>query len=317
MSTDKGSIAPPAEVRNKYTILTIAFAGLGSMLYGWFSVIISPVLAMPSFISHMGLDTAPNARQLEGAISGLSQGGGLIGCFMSGYTSDRFGRRGAIFIACLLGVLSGALQAGAVNIGMFMAARFIAGLSVGNIQALVPTLMSEFAPPHSRGFLVGLHGVFILLGCIMADWLGAAFFHVQNEGAQWRVPLALQALWPLLLASGIWFIPESPRWLLQKGRTVEALEVCKKLRAHSSDPDSTFAHSEFALMSAQWEQDRLLPSSWFSILTIPSYRKRAIIGFLTCFFGQTTGTLIIANYGPTIYGSLGFGVADQLYFNAG
>lgn len=83
---------------------------------------------------------------------------------------------------------------------------------IGMILLLVPMYQTEVSPPHSRGMMVGLHGVTITLGFTTGSWIGYGFYFVNASGAQWRVPLAIQALPPLVLACGILFMPESPRW---------------------------------------------------------------------------------------------------------
>jgi len=83
----------------------------------------------------MGLDTAPNASQLIGTTNALYQAGGLIGALMSGLTSDRFGRRGAIAIAGTIAVMGGILQTASVHIAMFMVARLVTGLGIGKLAS--------------------------------------------------------------------------------------------------------------------------------------------------------------------------------------
>lgn len=109
----------------------IFLATLGSISYGYSSCIIATTLGQPSFITAMKLDVYTNAVQLIGAINGLYQAGGLLGTVYVGLTGDRLGRRWAIFSASVITVVGGALQAGSVHVGMFMAARFITGLGIG------------------------------------------------------------------------------------------------------------------------------------------------------------------------------------------
>ncbi|GAA6018723.1 hypothetical protein JCM10207_005555 [Rhodosporidiobolus poonsookiae] len=307
------------KIRNRFTTLTVLFAALGSLSYGYSSGIISSALNQPSFTSYIGLDTASDANGLSGAITGVFQGCGLLGSLKSGWSSDKFGRRKAIFYACIIVIIGSILQCAAVHIAMFIIGRGITGFGVGELLALVPCWQSEVADARSRGFLVGMHGkcVFILTGYAISGWLGVAFYYCDAGGAEWRVPLAIQILWPLLLGAGIFLVPESPRWLLQQGRFDEALAVCKLLRQTPSDPDSLIAHAEFDQIKAQYEYDLTQPSSWWSIFKVPSYRKRAIIGFLTTGFAQGTGTLVIANYGPIIYALLGFSQSQKLILSAG
>lgn len=83
---------------------------------------------------------------------------------------------------------------------------------IGALVTLVPLYQSEVAPPKIRGLLVGVHGVMICVDFVLASWVGVGFYFVQAAGAQWQIPLAIQALWPTLLAVGVLFLPESPRW---------------------------------------------------------------------------------------------------------
>ncbi|RVX70435.1 hypothetical protein B0A52_05934 [Exophiala mesophila] len=313
MATD----APVKEHRSKFNVLIILLATLGSISYGYSSCIIATTLGQPSFITEMKLDVYDNAVQLIGAINGLYQAGGLLGTIYVGLTGDRLGRRWAIFSASAITVVGGALQAGSVHVGMFMAARFITGLGIGALVTLVPLWQSEVAPPRTRGFLVGLHGVFILVGYSTASWVGVGFFFVDAGGAQFRPPLALQVVPPFLLACAILWMPESPRWLMERDRGEECLAILRKIHADSSDPNGEFAQREYAQISKQITYEKSLPSSWGSIFTIPSYRKRFIVGFGCMFFAQCTGTQVINNYGPLLYSNLGFSTADSLIIQAG
>lgn len=84
--------------------------------------------------------------------------------------------------------------------------------TTGALVTLVPLYQSEIAPPRIRGMLVGMHGVLICVGYALASWVGVAFYFVNASGAQWRIPLAIQCLPPIMLACGILFLPESPRY---------------------------------------------------------------------------------------------------------
>ncbi|KIL85037.1 hypothetical protein FAVG1_11910 [Fusarium avenaceum] len=300
-----------------YNILIIAFATFGSITYGYCSAIIGSTLGQPSFLSYFGLDTASNAPALIGAINGLFQGGGLLGTLMFGALADKIGRCKAMFCASILAVIGGGLQAGSVHLAMYLVARFLTGFAVGGLVMIVPLWQSEVAPPHARGLLVGLHGVSILLGYSSSAWVGFGFFFVNAQGAQWRPPLAIQCFPPLVLACGVYFIPESPRWLVENGQHDRAESILQRIYKDSSDPTNREARVEFGQIHAQVELERHLPSSWSAIFTVPHYRKRALIGFTTLLAGQLTGTTVINNYGPSLYSALGHGASDSLALSAG
>lgn len=119
---------------NRYKV--IIFVALGSLTYGYGASIIGNILGQPSFISYMHLDTLSNKTQLIGAINGLFQAGGFLGTFTSSFMADRYGRKKAIFGACAIFVLGGALQAGSVAIAMYIVARFVTGYGIGRVPQI-------------------------------------------------------------------------------------------------------------------------------------------------------------------------------------
>lgn len=98
---------------------------LGSLTYGYCASIIATTLGQPTFLAYFALDTRANANALVGAINGLFQAGGLFGTLSCIWTADTFGRRWALFINAVITVIGGGLQAGGVNIAMYIVARFV------------------------------------------------------------------------------------------------------------------------------------------------------------------------------------------------
>jgi MFS family permease len=101
-----------------WTFQIVLFVALGSLTYGYCASIIATTLAQPSFIAYFKLATRPNATQLEGAINGLFQAGGLVGALSCNGIADWLGRRKALLLGAISALIGGALQAGSVNIGM-------------------------------------------------------------------------------------------------------------------------------------------------------------------------------------------------------
>lgn len=110
----------------------------------------------------------------------------------------------------MLCLVSGAVLAGSVNMGMFLAFRFFAGAGAFMILAAVPIWMSEVVPPYLRGALVQLHAIVLVLGYMCASWLGYGIFFWEDGGsATWRIPFAIQCFFPLCLLLGLYWCPES------------------------------------------------------------------------------------------------------------
>ena len=239
-------------------------------------------------------------------MNGLFQVGGLLGVLSSIWIADKFGRRMALFVNAVIVVIGGALQAGSVAIPMFIVFRFVTGWGTGALVALVPLYQSEISPPKIRGLLVGSHGVLLCCGYSIASWVGLGFYFVNAAGAQWRIPLALQCVFPLALAAGVLFLPESPRWLIDHDRVEDAYKAFHSTHAESTD-DGTSSAIEFEKLRQQIKMEQGEPTRFIDLWTQKSLRKRCIVGFLTLFAGQGTATIVINNYGPLLYKSLGFG----------
>jgi MFS family permease len=145
-----------------------------------------------------------------------------------------------------------------------------------------------------------------------SNWIGYAFFFVQDSAINWRIPLAIGGIPALVLAACVFLLPESPRFLVQNGRNEEALAICCKLQYEKANPDSELYLREHAQTVEQFELDKEAPLTWMSLVTVPHYRRRCIIGHLTMFFVQCSGNLVITNYAPILYGRLGYDVNKQL-----
>ncbi|KAJ9640137.1 hypothetical protein H2204_003362 [Knufia peltigerae] len=275
-------------------------------------------MGQPTFLSYFELDTRSNSDELLGAINGLFSVGGLFGCISCFWIPDKWGRKRAILFASFTSIIGNGLAAGSVHIAMFMIARMITGYSVGALVSLIPLYQSEISPPRIRGLLVGMHGTGIATGYVAASWTGFGFYFVNASGTQWRMPLAIGGLWPLLLAGGVLFIPDSPRWLLTKSRPEEALKAFKACRTESGPRNNEHAiMEEFRLLRAQVEEEMKDHVPLKEFFTRPALRKRCWIGWLTMVAGQCTGTIVINNYGPFLYRNLGFSVVNQLLIQCG
>lgn len=160
----------------------------------------------------------------------------------------------------------------------------------------MPLYQSEIAPPRIRGLLVGMHGIMICVGYCLASWVGLGFYFVNASGAQWRMPLAIQCLYPLILASGIMFLPESPRWLLDQDNAEEALRSFESVRAESDDSilnDRQAILHEFETLKALIKEEKFVGHHFKDLFKTPSMRKRCLMGFVILFGCQGTGTLVI------------------------
>ncbi|KAK4616777.1 MFS-type transporter oryC [Fulvia fulva] len=302
---------------NGYNLWMMLFVSLGSLCYGYTANVISATLAQPTFITYFDLDTRSDATALLSATNGIFQTGGVLGTLTLSWWSDSFGRKGGLAISVLLITISGAILAGSTDIAMFLVFRFFAGAGAFMILTAVPIWMAEVVSPYLRGALVQLHAIMLVLGYNFASWLGYGIYHWKDGGnATWLVPFAVQCVWPLCLLSGLYFVPESPRWLILNGRREEAEKILCKLHDDPADSTNSYAHAEYLQITKQLDVDRTLPSGWLHIFQKTSLRKRALITIGTTGAIQCSGILVINNYGPMLYSNLGFNTETTLLYGA-
>ena len=262
---------------------TAAFLSIGGFLFGYDSGIISSTIAQPYFVQYMG---EPSAAERGGIVSSFT-GGAIIGALSVSYLADILGRKRTVFVGSILAMMGGALQGGAVNIAMMIAGRLLAGCAIGLLSAVVPMYCGEIATAQDRGKLSGLLQFMLSWGFFIAQWLGFGCFKV-NSPFQWRFPLSFQVLPPLVMACGIWFLAESPRWLVEKERYEEARATLEKL--HGTGDNQEFLDMEFReIRDTIVAEKQIAVRSWGEMVSRPSWRKRLFLGMGVQAFGQLSG----------------------------
>ncbi|KAL6246340.1 hypothetical protein RBB50_006576 [Rhinocladiella similis] len=302
---------------------SICFAVAMSMLgFSYPASIIGTTLAQPSFYVYMnllsseGLVTA-KTESLIGAMSGIFQAGGVFGIFSTTYVMERWGRKAGMIFCSIMGLLGGIFVCAAQNVGMFIAFKFLAGFSSWGFVAITPVYTAELAPPALRGLFVGMDGLGVALGYGLATYMGLAFYHSNNSSAQWRGPYGVSLIFTALPLFTMPFVPESPRWLLLVNRADDAKKVVTKLHKLDRHEEHHFAMVEFYQMQRQIEYDRTLNPSYWQMFKRSSYRKRVLMTTGYSILGQSTAVLVINNYGPMLYSSLGFDTERQLVLQCG
>ncbi|OAL22035.1 hypothetical protein AYO20_11271 [Fonsecaea nubica] len=281
----------------RYNILIVCAACLGAYSYGFSYAVFVTSIGEPGFFSYFELDpTSDYTATLIGAISGLFCAGAAFGAIIQSYTSDKYGRRKALAFGGAISVVGSAVVAGSINIPMLFVFRFITGLGVGQLLALVPLYVAEVAPPHRRGLLSALVGVGFSLGYLSSAWIGYGTYFTTNNTVQWRMPLCLAPLAPLGLVIVCYWIPESPRWSVWVGHDAEAWKTIQKVHHDPNDPRDAAAHAEFIQIKRQVAHDKEMKASFVRMFTVPSWRKRTLLAILIMFAVQSSGYNGITSY---------------------
>ncbi|KAF2423403.1 general substrate transporter [Tothia fuscella] len=290
-----------------YNIGVGLIVAVGSFTYGFGFAAFATSIGQPGFYQYFGLSLngagASYTNDILGAVNALFFFGAVIGMLFFAYLL--IGRRYSLLTASLISIVGGALAAGSVHVAMLIVVRILQGAGLGALATLTPIYLSEAASPAKRGLLTGLHGFFLVSGYNISAWVGLGCFFSKNLAFQWRGPIAFTCIPPTILAIGCLFIPESPRWLLSKGRADEAWVTHSRLHFDPSDENEMAAKEEFYQMRKQIELESADPTGYWAILTSKKYRKRA---FLSCFLqlaANSTGALVINYYSVIIYTSLG------------
>jgi len=290
------------------SFLLACIIGSGGVLFGYDQGIIGSTLAQTDFRAKFN----PSSAEEGGIVSSFS-GGAFCGAAIAGYTSNRLGRKKTIMLGALIALVGCALQTGAVNIAMLVVGRLIAGLAIGILTMVVPLMNSEMASPARRGLMAGLLQQMLSFGYVMANWIGYGTSFI-NGSAQWRIGLGMQCVWAVLLFLGMFFVYESPRWLVYRNRNEEAKAILHKL--HYNGENEAWVEAEYSDIVAQHNFDMQSKKATIVDLfrTRPMFKRTALavgIQYMT----QMTGINVINYYGPQMYDALGYTDNDKLLIN--
>lgn len=276
-----------------YTLFVSIVAALGGLLFGYNTSVISGVLL---FISRQfELSTV----QQELIVSTLLIGA-LLGALFGGFVADVFGRKKTLFLTLILFFIGVLTLAEASHFVTFLVGRFISGLGVGIVSMAVPLYIAEMSPPHNRGALVSLNQLCITLGILIA-YLVTFLFSADGE---WRdmfafafIPIALQFI-------GLFFVDETPSWLMSNHKQKEAEEVLHKI---------TVGRVDEQLIHERRKDDAPCQRS-FKALFASRVRLPFLIGIGVAVFQSITGINTVIYYAPQIFQLAGYHTAQTALF---
>ncbi|MFN3589318.1 MAG: sugar porter family MFS transporter, partial [Spirosomataceae bacterium] len=271
-------------------------AALGGFLFGFDTAVISGV--EQTLQSFWGL----NAFQ-QGLTVSIALMGTVIGSLVAGWPTDRFGRKKTLFAIGILYFVS-ALGSGLVSDwSLFLFFRFIGGVGVGISSVTAPLYISEIAPPSKRGRLVALFQFNIVFGILIAYLSN----YLLNNGSEndWRWMLGIEAIPAFLFIIILFFIPESPRWLiLKQGKVEEARAILSIIDAKEAD----------LVLSQIQEATTTLP---VSALFTKAFKTPVTLAVLFAVFNQVSGINAIIYYAPRIFEMAELGTDSALLSSAG
>ena len=285
-----------------------AFVAFGGVLFGYDTGTISGILAMPywrdqfstGYINSDGnLDVSPSQSS---AIVSILSAGTFFGALASPLLADSIGRRWGLIASCWVFNLGVIFQTAAISLPLFLAGRFFAGFGVGLISAQIPLYQSETAPKWIRGAIVGAYQFAITIGLLLAAVIDNAT-HLRYDTGSYRIPIAVQFAWSLILIFGMLVLPETPRFLIKKGRREKAAKALGKLRR--LPPDHPAITEELNEVESNHQFEMSIGKAGYIDCFRGKMLKRQLTGMGLQALQQLTGINFIFYYGTKYFQNSG------------
>ncbi|WVQ73530.1 hypothetical protein IAR50_003104 [Cryptococcus sp. DSM 104548] len=290
------------------SIIFCFFAAFGGWVFGYDIGYISGCLIMPNFVEHMGQDDGTGtyilSSQRQSIITSLLSAGTFFGALLQSFTSDRLGRKGSILFWSAIFTVGIIVQVSAFGLAQITVGRFIAGLGVGALSAIVPLYIGEAAPKKLRGSLLVLYQVQIASGLFLAYIIDLGTHHLKSS-ASWRIPVGLQLIWGAFLMIGGSLLPESPRLLLGRGDEERAIKAIAALNDCDVD-DPLTREVMMELEEAIREENEGGTAGWLECFSTRSMMwKRTLNGCMVQFLQQLNGQNFYYYFGPIFFEAAG------------
>ena len=296
-----------------YLVFLSVVAALGGFLFGYDTAVISGTIAQVT--EQFGLDALQ-----QGWYVGCALIGSIIGVLFAGILSDKFGRKSTMILSAILFSTSAIGCAVSADFNQLVIYRIIGGVGIGVVSIISPLYISEVAVAQYRGRLVSLYQLAVTIG-----FLGAYLVNYQLLGYSMSNPDVSTAWWNLVFVSEVWrgmlgmetlpaimffiiifFIPESPRWLILKGKEEKATNILERIYTSSKEALFQLTETKSVLSSES-------KSEW-KLLLQPGIRKAVIIGVCIAVLGQFMGVNAVLYYGPSIFENAGLSGGDSLFY---
>ncbi|KAE8383054.1 general substrate transporter [Aspergillus bertholletiae] len=290
---------------NTRLALACSLIAISSFNYGFDNQGFATTQAMDAFDRRFG-DYNPGTKKyvLDPAwlslFNSLNYIGFAAGVLIGSQVSARFGRRWCMFSMSCYALVTATITITSKSRNQILAARILNYVYVGMELAVVPTFQSEIVPAQIRGLAVGTYQFSIIIGGLVINSICRGTSKIEDDRA-WRIPLGLFYIVPIIILSLIWFIPESPRWLLQQGCVEESKASLRQLRQGCFTPEQI--QGEFHELQTVLEQE-VEKGHWADLVKGVNLKRTALVCMIN-FFQQGTGQAFSSQYGAIYVKQLG------------
>lgn len=294
-----------------YIVFLATVAAIGGILFGYDTAVISGTIG--SVTGQFALDTMQ-----QGWYVGCALIGSIAGVLVAGTLSDTIGRKRTMLIAATLFSICAVGCAACASFIQLVCFRIVGGIGIGVVSIVAPIYISEVSTAEKRGTLVSLYQLAVTVGflaaylvnfCIQdaaqgADYSSSALQYLLKD-EMWRGMLGSMDIPALLYLTVIFFIPESPRWLIVKGRAEKAAGTLARIYASREMADEQIAETRRSIAGET-------RSEW-KVLLQPGILKAVIIGSAIAILGQFMGVNAVLYYGPSIFEQAGLSSGDSMF----
>jgi MFS transporter, SP family, galactose:H+ symporter len=242
-------------------------------------------------------------RTIEWIVS-MMMLGAAAGALAAGWMSAALGRKRSLILAATLFVAGSLLSGWAWSPATLIGARFVLGLAIGVATFTAPLYLAEVAPERIRGAMISTYQLMITVGILVAFLSDTAFSYSGN----WRWMLGIIAIPGALFLLGVLLLPDSPRWLMMRGRKAEAIDVLTRLRGDAVHVAHEVADIEEQLKTPQ--------RGWHLFQQNSNFRRSVGLGVLLQVMQQFTGMNVVMYYAPRIFEGMGYNTESQMWFTA-
>ncbi|KAK6151781.1 hypothetical protein DH2020_014416 [Rehmannia glutinosa] len=283
---------------NNYALACALLASTNSILLGYDIGVMSGAAL---FIKENLKISSVEQEILVGSLNVFS----LFGSLASGKTSDWIGRRYTIVLAAATFFVGALLMGLAPSFPFLIAGRIVAGIGVGYSLMIAPVYTAELSPAVTRGFLTSLPEVFINVGILLGYVFNFALSGLSPR-INWRLMLGLAAVPAVAIACGVMAMPESPRWLVMKGRTAEAKRVLRRTSETEQEADTRFEEITKAAENTNNNNNWHGQGVWKELLRPTRPLRRILVAAIGInFFMQASGNDAVVYYTPEVFKAAG------------
>lgn len=299
-----------------YLNLCLIVPILGNSTNGYDGSLLNGLQSLPQWRDYFDSPKGPRL----GALSNAYVFGAVVAFIASSWFSDKFGRLWSIRLGASVICVGAIIQAAAVNFGMFFVARLIIGIGAIFVIVACLCLVSELAYPTHRGVVTAIFGPSWYSGALIAAWVTYGTNHMGlSDSWAWRLPSALQGLLPAIQLIGTFFIPESPRYLVDTDREDEARRVLMKYHGGDDPANTPLVEMELSEIKLSIAHDKANHDiTWRAFIKTKANRRRLFIIVWLAITQQLCGNGLVSYYLNLILNSIGITSAkEQLVINGG